>query len=64
MQMPKVKQKISSCFRTVPGAKNFCRIRSCLDTLHKQSNGMLDVLRHAFNGDPVRLAERLNSYKI
>lgn len=43
--MPKVKQKISGCLRTLGGAENFCSIRSCLDTLRKQGYGMLDVLR-------------------
>ena len=56
VRMPKVKQKISACFRTVLGAENFCVIRSCLDTLRKQGHGMLDVLRRAFNGDPIQLA--------
>lgn len=56
VRMPKVKQKISGCFRTLDGAENFCIIRSCLDTLHKQGYGMLDVLRHAFAGSPIRPA--------
>lgn len=56
VRMPKVKQKISGCFRTVLGAENFCVIRSCLDTLRKQGHGMLDVLRRAFHGDPIQLA--------
>ncbi|MFC3375143.1 IS66 family transposase [Rugamonas sp. CCM 8940] len=53
VRMPKVKQKISGCFRTVEGANNFCRIRSCLDTLRKQGHSMLDVLYRAFIGDPI-----------
>jgi transposase len=53
VRMPKVKQKISGCFRTVKGADNFCVIRSCLDSLRKQGHGMLDVLRQAFYGTPI-----------
>ena len=54
VRMPKVKQKISGCFRTVAGAENFCVIRSCLDTLRKQGHGMLDVLQRAFTGNPIQ----------
>jgi transposase len=53
VRMPKVKQKISGCFRTVTGAEHFCVIRSCLDTLRKQDHGMLDVLQRAFAGNPI-----------
>ncbi|WP_089159943.1 IS66 family transposase [Caballeronia sordidicola] len=56
VRMPKVKQKISGCFRTLDGAENFCVIRSCLDTLRKQGHGMLDVLRRAFADDPIQPA--------
>jgi len=56
IRMPKVKQKISGCFRTIEGAHNFCVIRSCLDTLAKQGHGMLDVLRRAFAGNPIQTA--------
>lgn len=54
VRMPKVKQKISGCFRTLDGAENFCVIRSCLDTLRKQGYGMLEVLQRAFSGNPIR----------
>lgn len=53
VRMPKSKQKVSGCFRTVTGAENFCVIRPCLDTLRKQGHGMLDVLRQAFAGNPI-----------
>lgn len=52
IRMPKVKQKISGCFRTVKGAENFAIIRSYLDTLHKQGHNLLDALRLAFQGQP------------
>jgi transposase len=56
VRMPKVKQKISGCFRTIEGANYFSIIRSCLDTLQKQGYRMLEVLRRAFAGNPIRPA--------
>ena len=52
IRMPKVKQKISGCFRTLKGAENFAIIRSYLDTLHKQGHNLIDALRFAFQGHP------------
>jgi transposase len=54
VRMPKVKQKISGCFRTLDGAEHFCVIRSCLDTLRKQGHNMLAVSQHAFAGNPIQ----------
>ena len=53
VRMPKVKQKISGCFRTLEGAQHFCVIRTCLATLHKQGHGMLEAIRRAFAGNPI-----------
>jgi len=50
IRMPKVKQKISGCFRTLQGAQTFCTIRSYLDTMHKQGHNMFEVLRQTFIG--------------
>ena len=52
IRMPKVKQKISGCFRTLKGAQNFCTIRSYLDTMHKQGHNLFEVLRLTFMGHP------------
>jgi transposase len=52
IRMPKVKQKISGCFRTLKGAQNFCVIRSYLDTMHKQGHNLFEVLRLTFMGCP------------
>lgn len=52
IRMPKVKQKISGCFRTLKGAQNFCTIRSYLDTMDKQGHNLFEVLRLTFMGQP------------
>ena len=56
IRMPKVKQRISGCFRTVLGAENFCTIRSCLGTARKQGFGMLHAMRAVFSGQALALA--------
>jgi transposase len=53
VRMPKVKQKISGCFRSLEGAQHFCVIRSVLDTLRKQGHSMFTVLQRAFLGNPI-----------
>ena len=52
IRMPKVKQKISGCFRTLKGAQDFCTIRSYLDTMHKQEHNLFEALRSTFMGRP------------
>ena len=50
VRMPKVKQKISGCFRTFDGAAAFCTIRSYLETLRKQGADLLHALVQSFQG--------------
>ncbi|MHB1631283.1 MAG: IS66 family transposase [Acidithiobacillus sp.] len=51
VRMPKVKQKISGCFRTFDGAAAFCTIRSYLKTLRKQGVDLLHALIQSFQGE-------------
>jgi transposase len=52
IRMPKVKQKISGCFRTIQGAEDFCIIRTYLATLNKQSSNLIESLTKTFQGYP------------
>ena len=52
LRMVKLQQKISGCFRTLPGAKAWCAVRSYLETARKQGLQGLDVLVRLFKGDP------------
>lgn len=50
LRMTKVQQKISGCFRSVRGAKDFCLIRSYLSTCRKNGVHPMDALRTLFAG--------------
>lgn len=52
LRMMKVKQKISGCFRTFEGAKEFCRIRSYISTARKNGCRVIKAIQDAFNGNP------------
>jgi len=52
VRMPKVKQKVSGCFRTLPGAQAYCVIRSYCATMHKQGVNVFAALVEAFKGAP------------
>jgi transposase len=52
IRMTKVRQKISGCFRTTPGAERFCRIRGYISTLRKQGIPIFAALGQAMVGAP------------
>jgi len=45
LQRPKLKQKVSGCFRSDTGGDAFAIIRSCLSTRRKQSDGLYQLAR-------------------
>ncbi|MBA3439904.1 MAG: IS66 family transposase [Pyrinomonadaceae bacterium] len=53
LRMMKVQQKVSGCFRTAQGARDFCRIRSYISTMKKQGHNVLEALRSVFAGTPL-----------
>jgi len=50
IRMTKVQQKISGCFKSMDGAKIFCRVRSYLLTAQKQGVTPTDALKILFDG--------------
>lgn len=52
IRMIKVKQKISGCFRTLDGAKNFARIRGYLSTCRKQGFNLRQACFQVAIGQP------------
>jgi len=50
LRMTKVQQKISGCFRSMEGAKIFCRVRSYLSTCRKHGLSATQALTLLFQG--------------
>ena len=58
LHMTKVQQKISSCFRSMEGAKIYCRVRSYLSTCGKQGMRANQALALLFQGKSPDFMER------
>ncbi|MGH9124701.1 MAG: IS66 family transposase [Acidimicrobiales bacterium] len=52
LRMAKLQQKISGCFRTEAGARNFARVRSYIETGRKHGLNPVDLLIDLFMGQP------------
>ncbi|OPX91684.1 MAG: Transposase IS66 family protein [Pelotomaculum sp. PtaB.Bin104] len=52
IRMTKVQQKISGGFRSLQGAKIFCRIRGYISTVKKNAVLVLEAIRNALMGNP------------
>lgn len=53
VRMMQVKQKVSGCFRTTPGAHAFCCIRSYISTMKKQGHNVIAARKSVFLGTPL-----------
>jgi len=60
IRMPKLKQKISGCFRTEEGAKRFARIRGYISTLKKRGKNVLGGITAAFKGEALTYLQASN----
>jgi transposase len=56
IRMFKVKQKVSGCFRTIAGVKQFAAILSYLNTARKQGIPAFFAVKNAFLGEPFTVA--------
>lgn len=60
-RMSKVQQKISGCFRSFEGAKNYCRIRSYTSTCEKNGIDQLEALTLLYQGRLNEVIERIRA---
>jgi transposase len=51
IRMPKLKQKVSGCFRTEDGAAKFARIRGFISTVKKKGKNIMEGITAALQGE-------------
>lgn len=52
IRMIKVKTKVSGCFRTKEGARDYLKIMSYIGTAHKQGYNAYEAIKNAISGNP------------
>ena len=52
LRMIKVKAKVSGCFRTEEGARDYLKIMSYVGTAHKQGYNAYEAIKNAITGHP------------
>lgn len=52
IRMIKVKTKVSGCFRSEDGARDYLKVMSYVGTAHKQGHNAYDAIKKAFSGCP------------
>ena len=52
LRMIKVKTKVSGCFQTEKGARDYLKIMSYVGTAHKQGYNAYEAIKNAITGHP------------
>jgi len=62
IRMAKVQQKVSGCFRSMDGARIFCRIRGYLSTCRKQEVKASQALDYCLEEKSLTFSRQNSSY--